>query len=220
MAEYPRNRVKCGITNSPGLTGDLAVGQALSSYRAFSAADDGRSGTYLFLDGTSWEVRTGCAYTHSTFSLSRGTLEDSNTGSAIALRSTTIVANVSSAGRAVEWSDDTKTALLGLNGIPSPVSGAGIADASGLTLTTAHANTTRLPAGTQTYTINGSTGWGVGDGIAVFLPASGTVSFAVSGGPTLNGATSTLTRTLAGNSIGYVVLNRIAGTAAYSLSGA
>ena len=99
------------------------------------------------------------------------------------------------------------------------VSGAGVSDPSSLTLTTAMANTTRLPAGTQTYTIDAATAWTVGDGVAVFLPTSGTVSFAVSGGPTLNGATSTLTRTLAGNALGYVVLNRIAGTAAYGLSG-
>lgn len=102
----------------------------------------------------------------------------------------------------------------------SVVPGDGISDPSSLTLAPADRGTVRLPAGTQTYTINAATAWSVGQGIAVFLPASGTVSFAVSGGPTLNGGTSTLTRTLAGNSIGYVVLNRIAGTDAYALSGA
>ncbi len=107
--------------------------------------------------------------------------------------------------------------LLDADGNPI---GAAVPDTASLTLTTAMANTMRIAAGTQTYTINAATAWAVSDGAAVFLPASGTVSFAVSGGPTLNGGTTTLTRTLAGNAIGYVVLSRVAGTAAYSLSGA
>lgn len=102
------------------------------------------------------------------------------------------------------------------------VPGAGIRDASSLTLADTDANTTRIAAGTQTYTIDAATAWLVLDGIAVALPASGTVSFAVSGaGVTLNGGTSTLTRTLADNSLGYVVLNRVQSASGtnYSLSG-
>jgi hypothetical protein len=101
-----------------------------------------------------------------------------------------------------------------------PVPGDGIQDADSLTLAPADADTVRIAAGTQTYTINAATAWAVGKGVAIFLPASGTVSVAVTGGPTINGGTSTLTRTLAGNALGYVVLNRIAGADAYSLSGA
>lgn len=104
-------------------------------------------------------------------------------------------------------------------GIKPRVDGLAIADAASLALAAADKNTTRVPAGTQTYTLDANTLWSVGDGVAIFLPANGTVSVAVSGGPTLNGATTTLTRTLAANSIGYVLLNRISGTAAYSLSG-
>jgi hypothetical protein len=109
------------------------------------------------------------------------------------------------------------TAGLGSGGA---VPGDGIQDADSLTLAPADADTVRIAAGTQTYTINAATAWAVGKGVAIFLPASGTVSVAVTGGPTINGGTSTLTRTLAGNALGYVVLNRIAGADAYSLSGA
>ncbi len=93
------------------------------------------------------------------------------------------------------------------------------ADSGSLSLTTAMSGTTRVAAGTQTYTIDAATLWSVGGGAAIFLPSSGTVSFAVSGGPTLNGGTSTLNRTLASNPLGYVVVSRISGTTAYSLSG-
>jgi hypothetical protein len=52
----------------------------------------------LLSDGTAWEVRTGCVYTHSGTSLARGTLEDSSTGSAISLTSATIVTVTATAG--------------------------------------------------------------------------------------------------------------------------
>jgi len=97
---------------------------------------------------------------------------------------------------------------------------AAITDAAGFTLSAANANTGRIPSGALTYTIHATTAWAVGDGIAVFLPVAGTIGFEVSGGPTINGGTTALTRTLADNGIGYVVLNRIAGANAYSLSGA
>lgn len=108
---------------------------------------------------------------------------------------------------------------VGDDGGLASVSASGVADSTGLTLTPVHANTGRIPSGSLTYTINGSTGWSVADGMSIWLPSSGTISFAVSGGPTINGATSTLTRTLGSNPIGYVLLNRIQGTSAYSLSG-
>ena len=92
-------------------------------------------------------------------------------------------------------------------------------DATDLTLTSSHADTNRAPSGAMTYTVNASTGWAVGEGLTVWLPTSGTISFAVAGGATLLGGTTTLTRTLAGNSVGYVVLMRIQGTNAYAVTG-
>jgi hypothetical protein len=51
-----------------------------------------------FLDGSAWEVRNGCTYTHGTTTLTRGTLEESSTGSAISLSSSTTVMLSVSAG--------------------------------------------------------------------------------------------------------------------------
>lgn len=94
MADTARNRLKCSISNAPGSSGALTIADTFAGYRKFASTDDGLSFSCLFQDGTSWEVRTGCTYTHSTTSLSRGTLEDSSTGSAITLGVSTIVANV------------------------------------------------------------------------------------------------------------------------------
>lgn len=92
------NRLKCGISNAPGAAGDLTIGSAASGYRTFDATHNGLSFDCLFLDGTAWEVRTGCVYTHSGASLSRGTLEDSSTGSAISLSSSSAVVVTATAG--------------------------------------------------------------------------------------------------------------------------
>lgn len=101
-----------------------------------------------------------------------------------------------------------------------PATGALRDDSGAVTLRPQHANTQARAAASTAYTVDASTLWTPSDGQAVWLPATGSVTFAVSGGPTLNGGTSTLTRTLASNPVGYVVLNRVAGAAAYSLSGA
>ncbi len=86
------NRLRCSITNTPGTSGNVVVGAAPAGRRTFSAADDGKSFEPTFSEGNAWEVRTGCVYTHSTTTLTRGTLVDSSTGSAIALTSAAIVA--------------------------------------------------------------------------------------------------------------------------------
>lgn len=89
------NRLRCAVTNTPGTSGNITVGSALnvgtSGRRTFTAADDGKPFEPTFEDGTAWETRTGCVYTHSTATLTRGTLVDSSTGSAIALTSATVV---------------------------------------------------------------------------------------------------------------------------------
>lgn len=86
------NRLRCSISNTPGASGDVVVGAATSAARrTFTAAEDGKSFEPTFEDGNNWEVRTGCVYTHSTSTLTRGTLVDSSTGSAIALTSAAIV---------------------------------------------------------------------------------------------------------------------------------
>lgn len=86
------NRLRCSISNTPGTSGNVVVGAATSAARrTFTAAEDGKSFEPTFEDGNNWEVRAGCVYTHSTATLTRGTLVDSSTGSAIALTSAAIV---------------------------------------------------------------------------------------------------------------------------------
>jgi hypothetical protein len=85
------NRLQCAISNTPGTTGAFTVAAATSGRRTFGAAQNAQTFTVLVKEGTAWEVRNGCTYTHSGTSLSRGTLEDSSTGSAINFTSAAIV---------------------------------------------------------------------------------------------------------------------------------
>ena len=93
-----KNRVRCAISNTPGSSGALTLSTADSGYRTLGASDDGLSFDVVITDGTAWEVRTGCTYTHSGTSLARGTLEDSSTGSAITLTSSAVVTVTATAG--------------------------------------------------------------------------------------------------------------------------
>ena len=107
-------------------------------------------------------------------------------------------------------------------GNQAPVSGAGVADSANVTLAASDDGSSRIPNGTLTYTVNAATAWDLTPapaGVLIYLPASGTISVAVSGGPTLNGGTTTLTRTLAANPSGVVALSRIQGSNAYGLTG-
>lgn len=88
------NRLKCSVSAvaSAGL-GAFTISSAPSSFRTFGASQDGRTfDGVLITEGTDWELRSGCAYTHSGTTLSRGTLEDSSTGSAIAFTTAATVA--------------------------------------------------------------------------------------------------------------------------------
>ena len=86
------NRRWFNVASAPG-AGDVACGSALTGYLGLGAAQDGMSfNGVTFLDvAGAWEVRNGCTYTHGTTTLSRGTLEESSTGSAISLSSSTTV---------------------------------------------------------------------------------------------------------------------------------
>lgn len=98
MATTHRNRLVTAISNAPGTTGALTIAAAPSGYRSFGAADNGLSFDVSIVDGPAWEIRTGCVYTHAGTSLARGTLEDSSTGSAIALTSAAVVTVTLTAG--------------------------------------------------------------------------------------------------------------------------
>ncbi len=94
------NRLKFGVSAvaSSGL-GAFTVGAAVSGFKTLGASNDGqRFDGVLIVEGSAWEVRSGCVYTHSGTSLSRGTLEDSSTGSAIAFTAAAVVGVSLSAG--------------------------------------------------------------------------------------------------------------------------
>lgn len=96
MPDTHINRLKVAVSGTPG-TGTITVSTAASGFRGFVAGDDGKTFSCLFLDGTAWEVATGCTYTHSGTTLSRGTLEASSTGSAISLTSAATVSVIAPA---------------------------------------------------------------------------------------------------------------------------
>lgn len=87
-----RNRLVTTISAvaAAGL-GAFTVGPAQSGYATFSAGDNGLTFDVSVVEGTAWEVRTGCVYTHSGTTLSRGTLESSSTGSAIAFTAAAVL---------------------------------------------------------------------------------------------------------------------------------
>jgi hypothetical protein len=84
------------------------------------------------------------------------------------------------------------------------VSGDRIADATSRSITSEDNAKFLAPTGSLTYTI--PAGLDPMPSFTVDCPASGTVSIARSGGATLNGAGTTLTRTRASNPVGFVVL--------------
>ena len=100
--------------------------------------------------------------------------------------------------------------------VQSLVSGDRIADATSRSITSEDNAKFLAPTGSLTYTI--PAGLDPMPSFTVDCPASGTVSIARSGGATLNGAGTTLTRTRASNPVGFVVLAHESD--AYGVSGA
>jgi hypothetical protein len=101
-----RNRLKTTISAvaSAGL-GNFTVSAASSGFRTFVSGDNALTFDCLITEGATWEVRTGCTYTHSGATLSRGTLEDSSTGSAIAFTTAAIVSQIPTAAWGNEVND-------------------------------------------------------------------------------------------------------------------
>lgn len=101
MPATHKNRLVCTVSAvaSAGL-GAWTVSAAQSGYRTFAAGDDAKTFDVVAVEGTAWEVRTGCTYTHSGTTLSRGTLEDSSTGSAVTFTSACVLSVTLSAAKA------------------------------------------------------------------------------------------------------------------------
>jgi hypothetical protein len=86
------NRVKFSVGNAPGLAGNIIVSSAVDSFKTFGSGDNGKVVDILITEGSNWELRKDCTYTHSTTTLSRGTLVEQS--SAFAFTSAAQVAVV------------------------------------------------------------------------------------------------------------------------------
>lgn len=123
MPDTARDLIKQTISNTPGTAGSLTLSAASTGYLALGASDDGKTFTVLVSasdsDTASKELRSGCTYTHSTTTLTRGTLESSSTGSAISLTSSAIVSVIlpASTGNVIENFLGAWGALSGENSI-------------------------------------------------------------------------------------------------------
>ena len=96
------NMVK--MTTATTGTGTITLGSASSGFQSFADAY-GANATVdvLITDGTAWEVARNCTYTHSGTTLTRGTLEDSSTGSALNLSGSATVSVVATADSGRRW---------------------------------------------------------------------------------------------------------------------
>lgn len=97
-----KNRV--GVATSTTGTSTMTLGAVESGYQGFAAGDDGKYFDVVIEDGTAWEVCRECLYTHSGTTLTRGTLEASNTGARINLTGSASVYVTQTAERAARES--------------------------------------------------------------------------------------------------------------------
>ena len=102
-----------------------------------------------------------------------------------------------------------------LAALPALVSGARIADATSRSITKDDNGAFLAPTAALIYTIPAALS--PRPSFTVDCPAAGAVTVAVSGGATINGAATFLTRTRAANPVGFVVLSHEAD--AYGVSG-
>lgn len=102
-------------------------------------------------------------------------------------------------------------------GLKGLVSGAVTAAAASRAITASDNAASLAPSAALTLTI--PAGLSPMPSFTVDCPAGGTISIAVSGGATINGAATTLTRTRAANPVGFVVLAHLE-TDSYGISGA
>jgi len=94
------NRVKMTVTSvaSSG-TGDITLNAASTGFRSFATAYSNANATVdiLITEGTAWEIARNCTYTHSGTTVSRGTLENSSTGSAVVFTADAVVSVIATA---------------------------------------------------------------------------------------------------------------------------
>ena len=108
-----RDRLKATVTNTP-VTGDFVVGPAVSNFLTFTSAEDTYEFDMLIEEGSAWELRERCTYTHSTTALTRGVLVNSSTGSAVSFTSAATISNVPLAKRQIQVDIAANTFFGGL----------------------------------------------------------------------------------------------------------
>jgi hypothetical protein len=134
------NRVYVAVTNSPGLSGDIVVGAAVSGpYAAMVAADDGKSFDLAITLGSTFEVRSGCVYDHATTTFTRGNLERTSSGVGLPIN---FGAGARAAVVAAASSLPTRDETLGLRSLL----GGGMGSSSGIVLHNARENLVRNSA--------------------------------------------------------------------------
>ena len=93
-----KNRVKMTVTGTPG-TGTITLNAASSSYQSFATAYGANATVDILIEeGTAWEVARNCTYTNSGTTVTRGTFEESSTGSAVSFTSAAVVSEILTAG--------------------------------------------------------------------------------------------------------------------------
>lgn len=110
-----KNFVRMSVSGTPG-TGTITLGSAVSGYQSLATAYGANATVDVSItDGTAWEVARDCTYTHSGTTLTRGTLEESSTGSALSLTSAAVVSVTATAGwgNSVELQLDRGSAIVG-----------------------------------------------------------------------------------------------------------
>lgn len=106
------NRRHFTVSNTPG-TGALSVSAAVTGpWRTMQAGDNGKLFDLTIIEGTEWEVARNCTYTHGTTSFSRGTFEESSTGSAVSFTSAATVFCTESAVTVNKFRDQTSRGVV------------------------------------------------------------------------------------------------------------
>jgi len=103
MTALHKNRVQMSVASVGADPYTITLDAASSGYQSFATAYGADATVDILITmGTTWEVARGCTYTHVGTTVTRGTFEDSSTGSRITtFDNTAVVSVIFSAGKGV-----------------------------------------------------------------------------------------------------------------------